>query len=305
MKKSKFTLGLVVLGLLALIPVNSSSQDNRSESVTLTKENTMVLNSEVNGESVSELIAKAKELDNNLNSRLKNPLNGGKNKPLYLFLNTPGGSIQAGLELIEALHGLGRPVNTITLFSASMGFQIAQNLDDRLILQSGVLMSHHAAGQFEGYFGGSQPSQMDSRYQLWLDRIRELDEQTVKRSGGKQTYESYTKQYDHEMWLTGSKSIAQGYADRIVTVKCDASLSGVMTRHVNFMGFDIMYDLDNCPINTSPMNIRLGGQPGATATPGGTVANPDPATTAKLEEVKRKFLEQFEKSSKAVIPMYW
>lgn len=306
MKKSKFTLGLVVLGLLALIPINSSSQDNSvPESIVLTKDNTLILNSEVNGESVSAVIAKAKELDANLSNRLKNPLNGGKNVRLRLFLNTPGGSIQAGMELKEALKGLGRPVDTITLFSASMGFQIAQNLDDRLILASGVLMSHHAAGQFEGYFGGSQPSQMDSRYQLWLDRIREMDEQTVKRTNGKQTYESYINQYDHEMWLTGSKAVAQGYADRIVTVKCDASLTGVMTRHINFMGFDIMYDLDNCPINTSPMNIRLGGQPGGSSGNGGTVANPDPATTAKFEEIKAKFLEQYNKSAKAVIPMYW
>lgn len=294
MKKSKLMLGLMLLGLIALTPINSSSGSNAStESVTLTKENTLVLNSEVNGESVSDLISKAKELDANLDSRLKNPLNGGKSKPLYLFLNTPGGSIQAGLELIEVLHGLGRPVNTITLFSASMGFQIAQNLNDRLILNSGVLMSHHAAGEFSGYFGG-QPSQVDSRYQLWLDRVRELDEKTVARTNGKQTYDSYTKQYDHEMWLTGNKSVQQGYADRIVNVKCDASLTGVTTHHVNFMGFDVAYDLDNCPMNTSPMNVRLGGAPGGTT-----------AGTAQTEEIKKKFLEQFDKSAKAVIPMYW
>jgi ATP-dependent protease ClpP protease subunit len=50
------------------------------------------------------------------------------NEPIYLFLNTPGGSIQTGLEIIESLKGLDRPVSTVTLFAASMGFQIAQNL---------------------------------------------------------------------------------------------------------------------------------------------------------------------------------
>lgn len=297
MKKSKF-LGLMVAGLLALIPLNSSSKDSQSaNSVTLTSENTMVLNTEVNGESVSAVIAKAKELDNNLSGGvLHNPLKNNKNKPLYLFLNTPGGDIQAGMELIEALHGLGRPVNTITLFSASMGFQIAQNLDDRLILKSGVLMSHHAAGQFEGYFGGSQPSQIDSRYKLWLDRIREMDEQTVSRTNGKQTYESYTKQYDHEMWLTGSQSVEQGYADRVVTVKCDASLAGVTAHHVTFMGMDVVYDLDACPLNTSPMNVRVGGSTGGSITI---------ITEGQVEDIKKKFLEQFENKQRAVIPMHW
>ncbi len=297
MKKSKF-LGLMVAGLLALIPLNSSSEASQpSTSVTLTSENTLVLNSEVSGESVSAVIAKAKELDSNMNSRLKNPL-GGKNKPLYLFLNTPGGSIQSGLELIESLKGLGRPVNTVTLFAASMGFQIAQNLDDRLILQTGVLMSHHAAGEFEGYFGGSSPSQMDTRYQLWLDRVRELDEQTVKRTNGKQTYESYTKQYDHEMWLTGTKSVEQGYADRVVTVKCDASLTGVTSHTASFMGMNIAYDLDACPLNTSPLNVRVSGG-------GGAIIITSEGLDNRAEEIKKEFLKQYEKNQRMAAPMHW
>ena len=205
-----------------------------------------------------------------------------------MFLNTPGGSIQSGLEMIEALQGIGRPINSITLFAASMGFQIAQNLDDRLILKNGVLMSHHAAGGFEGSFGGIRPNQVDSRYQLWLDRVKELDEQTVRRTNGKQTYESYTKEYDHEVWLTGSKSVEEGYADRIVKVKCDSSLSGVTTKHASFMGLDIAYDLDNCPINTSPMNIRVNALDGKTL-------------TKELEtKVKDEFTGQFENKQKMV-----
>lgn len=289
--KTKLILGLIVLAVAAFFPLSSLSKSNakNGDTVTISGNNTLVLNGEVNGQSVGEVLAKAKELDAALDG-IKEKYKG--KAPLYLFLNSPGGSIQAGLELIEALKGLGRPVHTITLFSASMAFQIAQNLDDRMILQSGVLMSHHAAGEFSGSFGG-QPTQLDSRLQLWLDRVRELDEQTVKRTGGKQTYDSYTKQYDHEMWLTGTKSVAQGYADSVVRVKCDSTLAGVSTKHLDFMGFDVSYDLDNCPLNTSPMNIHI------------TAPGSKTFTMEALKEAKEKFIVTFEQKQKQVIPMYW
>lgn len=219
-----------------------------TQTVVLTKNNTVVLNQEVTGESVSSVLSKLRELDGKMFS-------GGK--PVYMFLNTPGGSIQAGLELIEGVQGAKRPVNTITLFAASMGFQIAQNLGERLILKNGTLMSHRAEGGFEGQFGGQSPSQIDSRYGFWLSRLNEMDAKTVERSKGKQTMASYQASYATEMWRTGTQSVDQGYADKVVKVSCDSSLDGVSTNEINFMGMKIKYDLSNCPLNTSPTNIRL------------------------------------------------
>ena len=287
--KSKFVLGLLVVLAIVFAPKISSSKDNSPETVVLSKNNLLMLNSEVNGDSTSTVIAKAKELDSAF-AGLKEKASGTK-QPLYLFLNTPGGSIQSGLELIEALNGIGRPVKTVTLFAASMGFQIAQNLDERLILKNGILMSHRAAGEIQGSFGGTQPSQMDSRYALWLDRVRELDEQTVSRTKGKQTYDTYIKQYQNEMWLTGTKSVNQGYADRIIKLKCDETLKGFSTRRITFLGFPVEYDLDNCPINTSPMNIRIAQQAGKTI------------STEVENEVKEKFLSFFENKQRQVLPL--
>jgi ATP-dependent Clp protease protease subunit len=287
MKVNKLALGLLIILVSIIAPnVLASKENNDPNVIILSRDNLLSLSSEVNGDSVSAVISKAKELDTKFYKRWKS-----EKKPLYLFLNTPGGSIQSGLELIEALQGIGRQVNTVTLFAASMGFQIAQGLGDRLILKNGVLMSHRAAGEMEGSFGGTRPSQMDSRYQLWLDRVKELDEQTVSRTNGKQTYDSYTKQYANEMWLTGTKSVEQGYADRVVLVKCDSSLSGFTTHHVNFMGLDIDYDLDLCPINTSPMNIRI-------------ASGSEKVTSNEfVAEVKAKFLSQFYNKQRQVLPL--
>jgi ATP-dependent Clp protease protease subunit len=258
MIKNRLFVTLVVVGLI-LLPLSSSKNEKNDNVIVLSSENTMVLNSQVDGDSTSSIISKAKELDSAYSKKLKGRLGLNKNKPLYLFLNTPGGSVQSGLEMIEALRGLGRPVNTITLFAASMGFQIAQNLDTRYIIQNGVLMSHRAKGGFEGEFGGQFPSQIESRYALWKSRLDELDKQTVSRTGGKKTLESYQKQYASEMWLTGEQSVSQGYADQVVKVKCDESLSGTTLKEGLFLGmFKVQYELDNCPLNTSPVNVKMG-----------------------------------------------
>ena len=179
------------------------------------------------------------------------------------------------------------------MFAASMGFQIIQNLDDRLILKNGVMMSHRAAGGFEGSFGGTKPSQIDSRYQFWLDRVRELDEQTVSRTKNKQTYESYTKEYANEMWLTGTKSVQEGYSDEVVLVKCDSTISGTSKHSADFMGFQVSYELDNCPLNTAPMNVSM------------LLPKGQEVPTELKNEIKNKFLSQFYNSQKQEIPMYW
>lgn len=271
---------------------NCFSETANPDVVVLSRDNLVVLTGEVNGENVGKVISQAKELDSNVSFRHKVGLS--TKKPMYLFMSTPGGSIQSGLELIEALHGLERPIHTITLFSASMGFQIVQHLGDRLILKNGVLMAHRATGEFSGSFGGQSPSQLDSRYGLWMSRMLELDTQAVKRTKGKQTLESYQKAYSPELWMTGSQSVQGGYADKLVTVKCDESLDGVTTYSVNVLFFLVTYDLDNCPINTSPMNVRI-SIPDSKEKP----------THDKVAEIKAKFMEFYRNKQKSVVPMYW
>jgi len=270
--------GLSVLVAIVLYPLASVGKSTDKGGLEFNEDNLVTIRGEVSEESVAQAINTLRSLDAQT-SRF------GKNKPIYLFLDTPGGDIQAGLELIEAAEGLKRPVHTVTLFAASMGFQIAQNMGNRYILKNGVLMSHRAAGGFQGSFGGKNPSQLDSRYSFWLKRIEELDQQTVKRTNGKQTLESYRKQYADEMWLTGTQSVEQGYADQVVSVRCSDTLSGSDGHDVNFMGFRVHYETSKCPIITSLQNIAIGSLDGKNI-----FTAPTPAV---VEEVKQKFIDQF------------
>src|ERR1035437_1026903 len=99
--------------LLIALSLIFSCQAFAAEPVTLTLDNTIAINDVFDGHSVSQIIKKARELDARTPST----------DPLDLVINSPGGSIEDGLELIENLSNLKRPIITISLLSASMGFQ--------------------------------------------------------------------------------------------------------------------------------------------------------------------------------------
>lgn len=292
MKKNLLTNFLITLTILSVsifgvLKVNY----NKSNRVVLNKENVVILSGEINGQSVGKIVEEIRKKETKT-SKLKRKIGLG-NDPIYLFLNTPGGSIEAGLQLIEILKGVSRPVNTISMFSASMGFQLVQNLGERLVLENGILMSHRASGEFSGSFGGQSPSQLENRFVFWNSRIKELDEQTVKRTNGKQTLESYQKSYANELWLTGKQAVESGYADKIVSVKCDNSLEGVTTHSLRLFGLEILYDLDNCPLNTQPMNIRVKAP-----------ETDEYLSNSEAENMKNKFLEEYNMKSRKIVLYY-
>lgn len=231
--------------LLLILTMLIASSLTMAKEINMTKDNTLVLDDAFDGSSVSKLLVQAKEMDASLKSGY----------PIYLFLNTPGGEIQYGLELVEGLKGINRPIHTVTLFAASMGWQLVQHLGERYVLKYGVLMSHKARGQFSGEFGGGG-SQIDARYGLWLKRINLMDEQTVKRTNGKKTLKQYRSEYDNELWVSGEEAVANGYADEVVSIKCSSDLSGTKEKIINFFGMRFELEMSECPIITYPTAVK-------------------------------------------------
>lgn len=239
-------LSLVVTATFATVK-RTKTQKRKEADVVFNDSNTVVLRGPVMDQSVGSVIKALRDLDTDKDA----------GKPIYLVLYTPGGSIQAGIELIDATKGLRRPVKTVTLFAASMGFQIAQNLEDRLIVGGGVLMSHKASGGVEGEFGPGNDSQLDNRINFWKNRLNEMDKQTVSRTKGKQTLKSYQTAYENELWLTGADAVANGYADKVVSVRCSESLKGSQTEKIQFMGMEISLKFSKCPLQKSPEEISM------------------------------------------------
>lgn len=198
--------------IMASLFISFSVAANDSN-VVLNEHNTIVMNSKFDSTSTSLVAQKAYQLNTKL----------PKGEAINLVLDSGGGSIQAGLELITNLNSLGRPVNTICVFCASMAFQTIQGLNGkRIILPFGTMMSHKARGGFRGEF----PGQLTNRLNYYLRRLAAMDKITVARTSGKHTLESYRTLYENEYWCDGQDCVDQGFSDSVQSVACDSSLSG-------------------------------------------------------------------------------
>lgn len=211
----------------------------------LSPENTLVFNDVVTDESVSQLQLKLMEMSNKLPD----------DKEIILVLNTPGGSVTAGLTLIDNMKAVPQKVKTLTIFAASMGFQIVQNMDERMIIPSGVLMSHRAAGGMEGEIGGD----FDVRYNAVKRQIEYMD--TIASRRMKMSLEDYHKLIADEYWVHGFESVDDRAADKLVLARCGKEMIGTEDKKFEFFGIPISVTFSKCPLITGPLEIKIGRGP--------------------------------------------
>jgi ATP-dependent Clp protease protease subunit len=243
-------LSLVLALTLACPSVANTSeqtpqQSQKRELVVISKRNTVVLRGVVDDESVTALQKQLFQISQTLKS----------SDVIYLVLDTPGGSVDAGLRLIDFVQGLPQKVKTITIFAASMGFQIVQNLDQRLITPNGELMSHRArlsgmAGEING--------NLLSRVIHITNIINRMDKIASARMNMSLT--TYQSLIADELWMNGDRSMEMNAADKMVVVRCDASFAGsTMVRIASVFGVSVSGTMSNCPLITGVTAIELNG----------------------------------------------
>ena len=190
-------------------PEQTSMEVNESgiPTLNLSRGNFVVLYGPIyeNGNEVAEAIKRA--------TTHRGPLAG--NDPLYLLIDSPGGSVITGGAIISAMEASPIPVHTICLqLCASMGAMIHQYGVKRYSVNRSLLMFHDAAGGFQGPF-----QQVMSRMNTINRYVNKMFANVAKRSG--QSYKDFMLKIGPEIWVDGEDAVSQHYSDSLVNVVFD------------------------------------------------------------------------------------
>lgn len=210
--------------------------------ITLNKNNFVLLADEVNEITMAQTSMALME---------KCALNPGKD--LYLLLYSPGGSVSDGKTFIDFANALPCKINPVTMFAASMAYQISQNMSGtRYILPSGILMSHRAS---VSGISGQFPGEIYNRMNYLMDMVTELDKRTATKIGI--SLEQYRKEIHDELWLTHDIALRRNHADKSALVTCDSSLAGTYWKDIPTQFGVFKVKMSNCPIILGPLDIQF------------------------------------------------
>ena len=218
--------------LLVFLLLVSGSVFAKMDMIILTPENTVSLRDEVTADSVADIIQKISEI------------RATSNEVIYLTLESPGGSIFDGADLIRFLDTQDNII-AININSASMSSMIFESMNQRYTVPGSTLMFHRASGGFQGQFGNGE---LESRLEYVKSMWTEVEDRVSKRLGI--SLEDYRAKIVNEYWLYGNNILKQKAADKMVQIKCSLELMDIEEeRSTVIMGiFQINYKQSACPL---------------------------------------------------------
>ncbi|GBL08807.1 ATP-dependent Clp protease proteolytic subunit [Microcystis aeruginosa Sj] len=134
-------------------------------------------------------------------------------KPIYLYINSPGGSVTAGMAIYDTMQYIKAEVVTICVgLAASMGaFLLASGSPGkRLALPHARIMIHQPMGGT----GRRQATDIDIEAKEILRIRQQLNEIMANRTG--QTIERIEKDTDRDYFLSAEEAVAYGLIDKVV-----------------------------------------------------------------------------------------
>jgi len=139
-------------------------------------------------------------------------------KDIHLYINSPGGSVSAGLAMYDTMQFLKSPVSTICMgFAASMGcFLLAAGgtRGKRYSLPHARIMMHQPSS---GAKGTAADIEIAAREVVYL---REQVNRLMARATG-QPLERIERDFDRDRYMSAEEARAYGLIDEVISAKGD------------------------------------------------------------------------------------
>ena len=190
---------------MSLVPVviEQTSRGERSFDIysRLLKERIIFLGEEVNDVSANLVVAQPLFLES------EDP-----SKDISLYINSPGGSISAGMAIYDTMQYIKCDVSTICVgMAASMGaFLLAGGTKGkRKALPNAEILIHQPLG---GAQGQATEIEIAARH---IIRTKERMNRLLAQNTGK-SYEDLVKDTDRDNWMTAQEAVEYGLIDSVV-----------------------------------------------------------------------------------------
>lgn len=192
---------------MALVPivVESTSKGERSYDIysRLLRERVVLLEGEVHDQMANLIVAQLLFLES------EDP-----DKDINLWINSPGGSVTAGMAIYDAMQFIKPDVNTIVMGQAcSMGSLLAQAgaAGKRYILPNARHMIHQPSGGARG-----QATDMEIQVREILEMKRNLTQIYVQHNSRGKTYDELRSDMERDYFMSAEQAVAYGLADQVV-----------------------------------------------------------------------------------------
>lgn len=139
----------------------------------------------------------------------------GAGQPIALYINTPGGSITAGMAIYDTMQLISSPISVVvTGLAASFGSIILCGAGKglRFLYPHARVLIHQPL-----IMGQIEASAVDIHIQAQeMEKSREELNQILAKASG-QSIEKITRDTDRDFYLNAQEAIAYGLADEIIT----------------------------------------------------------------------------------------
>ena len=138
-------------------------------------------------------------------------------KDIMLYINSPGGSVSAGMAIYDTMQFIKPAVSTLCIGqAASMGSLLlaAGDKDMRFATPNSRIMVHQPSGGFQG-----QASDIERHARDIIKMKRRLNEVYVKHCG--RTYEEVEQTLDRDHFMSSDEAKEWGLIDKVLTSRTE------------------------------------------------------------------------------------
>jgi len=197
------------LGLVPMV-IEQSGRGERAYDIysRLLRERVVFLVGPVNDASANLIVAQLLFLES------ENP-----DKDIYFYINSPGGSVSAGLAIYDTMQFVKPDVSTLCIGqAASMGALLLTSgaKGKRFCLPNSRVMIHQPMGGFQG-----QASDIEIHAKEILYLKARLNEILAKHTG--QKIEQIERDTDRDNFLAADAAVQYGLVDRVLSSRADAA----------------------------------------------------------------------------------